>query len=160
MNYIIEKEKNNKNEEIIHDYAKCDDDMFLYTFSQALLKQLDGELDVAFNYFQNAEKFLIRTEGNEFFSYRIFRQAKMELLKQMGRMELHEREAELLAQHDKMCAEMAESVQMDILKGTEPAFENIKKNASEAEIETLVKQEGLARDFQTNKRQMEFFASW
>ena len=43
----------------------------------------------------------------EFFSYRIFRQAKMELLKQMGRMELHEREAELLAQHDKMCAEMA-----------------------------------------------------
>ena len=160
LNYIIEKEKNNKNEEIIHDYAKCDDDMFLYTFSQALLKQLDGELDAAFNYFQNAEKFLIRTEGNEFFSYRIFRQAKMELLKQMGRMELHEREAELLAQHDKMCAEMAESVQMDILKGTEPAFENIKKNASEAEIETLVKQEGLARDFQTNKRQMEFFASW
>ena len=59
LNYIIEKEKNNKNEEIIHDYAKCDDDMFLYTFSQALLKQLDGELDVAFNYFQNAEKFLI-----------------------------------------------------------------------------------------------------
>ena len=29
LNYIIEKEKENENEEIIHDYAKCDEDMFL-----------------------------------------------------------------------------------------------------------------------------------
>ena len=37
LNYIIEKEKENENEEIIHDYAKCDEDMFLYTFSMAMI---------------------------------------------------------------------------------------------------------------------------
>ncbi len=160
LNYIIEKEKNNKNEEIIHDYAKCDDDMFLYTFSQALLKQLDGELDVACNYFMNAEKFLSRTAGNEFFSYRLFRQARMKLFEQMGRKELYEREAEMLEQHEMMCKEMADSIQMDILKAFEVEIENCKHQVTESAIEALVKQEGLMRDYQTNKRQMEFFASW
>lgn len=160
LNYIIEKEKNNQNEEIIHDYAKCDDDMFLYTFSQALLKQLDGELETAYNYFMNAEKFLARTEGNEFFSYRIFRQARMNLFKQMGRMELYEREAEFLEQHEAMCAEMADSIQMDILKPIEPRLESTEHRVCEADIEALIRHEGLARDFQTNKRQMEFFGSW
>lgn len=160
LNYIIEKEKNNKNEEIIHDYAKCDDDMFLYTFSQALLKQYDGDLEQAYNYFMNAEKFLARTGGNEFFSYRIFRKARMELFDQMGRKALYEQEKELLAQHDAMSSEMTASLSMDILQGIQPDAGNRKKVASEEEIEALVKHEGLLRDFQTNKRQMEFFASW
>ena len=160
LNYIIEKEKNNKNEEIIHDYAKCDDDMFLYMFAQAMLKLMDGELEVAYNYFVNAEKFLSRAEGNEFFSYRIFRQARMELFRQMGRTELCEREKELLEQHDALCAETTASVPMDLLKEITPDIENVGKRASEADIEALVKQEGLMRDYQTNKRQMDFMVSW
>ena len=160
LNYIIEKEKNNQNEEIIHDYAKCDDDMFLYMFAQAMLKMMDGELEAAYNYFADAEKFLARAEGNEFFSYRIFRQARMELFRQMGRTELCEREKELLEQHEVLCAETAASVPMELLKEITPDIERVGKRASEADIEALVKQEGLMRDYQTNKRQMDFMVSW
>ena len=84
----------------------------------------------------------------------------MKLFEQMGRKELYEREAEMLEQHEMMCKEMADSVQMDILKEFEIELENCRHQVTENEIEALVRQEGLMRDYQTNKRQMEFFASW
>ena len=160
LNYLIEKEKKNQHEEIIHDYAKCDDDMFLYTFAQALLNQHDGNLEEAYENFERAEHFLTRAEGNQFFSYRIFRRARMNLFKQMGRSQLYEREEELLRQHEEMCQEMAGSVQMDMLKEIDPGDESSSCRISDACIETLVKQEGLARDFQSTKRQMEFLSTW
>lgn len=160
LNYIVEKEKQNQHEEIIHDYAKCDDDMFLYTFAQALLNQHDGNLEEAYENFERAEHFLTRAEGNQFFSYRIFRRARMNLFKQMGRSQLYEREEELLRQHEEMCQEMAGSVQMDMLKEIDPGDESSSCRISDASIETLVKQEGLARDFQSTKRQMEFLSTW
>ena len=43
LNYIFEKEKTENNLATVHDYAKADDDMFLYTFSKALLVQHDGD---------------------------------------------------------------------------------------------------------------------
>ena len=43
LNYIFEKEKTENNLATVHDYAKADDDMFLYTFSKALLAQHDGD---------------------------------------------------------------------------------------------------------------------
>ena len=49
---------------------------------------------------------------------------------------------------------------MDLLKEITPDIENVGKRASEADIEALVKQEGLMRDYQTNKRQMDFMVSW
>lgn len=160
LNYIIEKEKKNNYEEIIHDYAQCDDDMFLYTFAQALLNKYDGDYDGAYDNFEKAEHFLAQAEGNAFFSYRIFRQARMDLFQQTGRTQLYEREEELLRQHEEMCSEMANSVQMDMLKEIEPGNDSSPCRVSEANIEALIKQEGLAKDFQSIKRQMEFLSTW
>ena len=42
--------------EVIHDFAKCDDDMFLYTFSLGLLKRFDGDKESALQNFDKAEK--------------------------------------------------------------------------------------------------------
>lgn len=66
LNYIIEKEKENENEEIIHDYAKCDEDMFLYTFSMAMINRMDGKKEEVLVSFEQAERFLLQAEGNEF----------------------------------------------------------------------------------------------
>lgn len=160
LNYIVEKEKKNNNEEIIHDYAQCDDDMFLYTFAQALLNQYDGNFEGAYDNFEKAEHFLAQAEGNEFFSYRIFRQARMNLFRQTGRTQLYEREEELLRQHEEMCSEMESSVQMDMLQEIEPENDSSSCRVSETSIEALIKQEGLAKDFQSTKRQMEFLSTW
>ena len=53
----------------------------LYTFSLGLLERFDGDKESALQNFDKAEKFLQQAEGNEFFSYRIFRRERMKLLR-------------------------------------------------------------------------------
>ena len=58
LNYIIEKEKLQNDLGIIHDYARCDDDMFLYHFTRALLEVDSGNDSSAFEDFNCAETHL------------------------------------------------------------------------------------------------------
>lgn len=159
LNYIIAREKELENSEIIHDYAKCDDDMFLYTFSQALLSYMDGDNDAAFENYEKAEEYLKKAEGNQFFSYRIFRKKKMELLEQMGRTELYEKEKASLQQYEEMNRQMRSSFSLDMLNEVQ-LDDRGPCRIREDKIETLIKQEGLANDYQNNKRQMEFITTW
>ena len=160
LNYIIEKEQENENEKVIHDYAKCDDDMFLYTFSTAMLEQLDGNLDEALTNFEVAERFLLQAEGNQFFSYRLFRKKRMELFELMGRTERCEIERATLRQHEEMNAQMANLLPMDMLKEIQLGEHPERCAISESQIEALIKQEGVLRDYATVRRQMEFISTW
>ena len=65
----------------VHDYAKVDDDMFLYTFSRGLLAVHDGDYKKADADYEKAEDYLSRSEGNQFFSYALFQQKRMECFK-------------------------------------------------------------------------------
>ena len=47
--------------------------MFLYTFSMAMLNRMDGKKEEVLVSFEQAERFLLQAEGNEFFIYRVFR---------------------------------------------------------------------------------------
>ena len=67
LNYIFEKEKTENNLATVHDYAKADDDMFLYTFSKALLAQHDGDNEEALKLYEQADIYLKRAEGNQIF---------------------------------------------------------------------------------------------
>ena len=116
LNYIIEKEKDNENEEIIHDYAKCDDDMFLYMFSTAMLNRMDGRQEDALAGFEQAERFLLQAEGNQFFSYRLFRKERMTLFEEMGRSERCQIERATLLQHEEINAQAARLLPMNLLQ--------------------------------------------
>lgn len=160
LNYILAKEKDKQNVEIIHDYAKCDDDMFLYTFSLALLNYMEGDNESAFSNFEAAEKFLAAAEGNQFFSYNIYRQKRMELFKAMGRTALYERERNTLEQQQEMHRQISMGVAIKILDEVDLGGDMGPCRIPEADIEVLVKQEGLALDCQNSKQQMEFISSW
>lgn len=160
LNYILAKEKDKQNVEIIHDYAKCDDDMFLYTFSLALLNYMEGENDTAFSNFKAAEKFLAAAEGNQFFSYNIYRQKRMELFQAMGRTELYQSEKKTLEQQMEMHKQISDGVAIKILDEVDLGGDMGPCRIPEADIEVLIKQEGLALDLQNNKQQMEFISSW
>ena len=67
LNYIFEKEKTENNLATVHDYAKADDDMFLYTFSKALLAQHDGDNEEALKLYEQADIYLKRAEGKPVF---------------------------------------------------------------------------------------------
>lgn len=68
----------------VHDYAKVDDDMFLYTFSRGLLAVYDRDYEKADLDYEKAENYLRCSEGNQFFSYALFRKKRMECFNHLG----------------------------------------------------------------------------
>ncbi len=158
LNYILEKEKKDDHIGIIHDYAKCDDDMFLYSFSKGLLAEMDGDDKKAFELYEEAEKYLQNAEGNQFFIYRTFRKRRMELFQRMDWMELYSGEEDTLARHDELLNAYLETPE-DLLK--EIVFENDEDDKiSEKALDMLSKQKGIEKDYYTNKRQMDFISRW
>ena len=160
LNYILEKEKEENQVGIIHDYAKCDDDMFLYTFSKGLLYIVEGKDDDAFYCFEQAEKYLMSAEGNQFFVYRLFRQKRMELFQKLGRMELFEKEQSVLQMHEEVNTQAYETIPLKLLREVEGEEGLQKSNVTESMMDSLMKQEGVARDLKTTRNQMEFISSW
>ena len=160
LNYIIEKEKDSENSEIIHDYAKSDDDLFLYAFSSALFAWAESDMEKAFTEYEEAEKYFANAEGNQYYVHEIYRRKRMELYECMGRMELYEQERLTLEQHNEVSVQIKNSVSMESIKELELDEGSTCCRITEAQIDELAKQEGLAKDYQTSKKQMEFISSW
>ena len=162
LNYIIAREKEREREKsaLIHDYTKCDDDMFLYHFATGLLLMTEYKDDEAFEQMEQAEIFLKRSEGTQFFAYVLFRQKRMDLFQRMGRTELYEKEKASMQQRVELNNQLAANFNADILQRLEQDIAEFGTPVTENQIEQLIKQEGLARDYLTSKRQMDFIAAW
>lgn len=159
LNYIISRE-DIADQEVVHDYAILDDDMFLYSFASALHCCLEENDDEAFVNFEKAEKYLVNAEGNQFYSYRLYRVKRMELFQKIGRTELYERERLTLKQHDEMSRQIASCMSLDILNEVQMDDEMLAKRVPESQVETLFKQEGLVIDYKNVREQTEFISSW
>ncbi len=160
LNYIIQKEKETGYAEIIHDYAKSDDDLFLYAFSSALFAWMENDTEQAAAQYEAAEKYFANAEGNQYYAYEVYRRKRMELYEHMGKMELYEQERLTLEQHNEMNVQMKNSVSLEILEEIKLDEDSICCKITEEQIDELAKQEGLAKDYQTSKDQMEFISSW
>lgn len=107
----------------------------------------DGEKEKAFLRFEDADRYLVNAEGNEFFAYSIYRQSRMKLFEQLGRNELIEHERILLDAHNKRMHEIAEAAPLDMLKNIN--LESLSDgHINEQQINMLVKQHGLEKDYQ------------
>ena len=69
-----------------------------------------------FYVFEDAERYLVNAEGNEFFAYSIYRESRMKLFELLGKNELIEHERILLEAHNKRMHEIAEAAPLDMLK--------------------------------------------
>ena len=159
LNYILEKEEVENGLTTVHDYAKSDDDLFLYNFSQALLCRYDGDEESAMEYFINAEEYLMRGEGNLFFCYKLFRTCRMEAFKALGKDILYEQEAETLKEYEESHGAMYK-IFVEELKDTLPPIEERVASISLRQMETLMHQESVERAYRSKKRQLEFISSW
>ena len=159
LNYVIYRVIDTTRTEAVHDYSRCDDEMFLYSFASAMLLWHDGEKEEAFLRFEDAERYLVNAEGNEFFAYSIYRESRMKLFELLGKNELIEHERILLEAHNKRMHEIAEAAPLDMLKNIN--LESLSDgHINERQINMLVKQHGLEKDYQGSKRQMEFISIW
>ena len=159
MNYVLEKRST---DEIgsIHDYAKCDDDMFLYYFAQALLDVMEEKETEAAKDYEIAERHLRQAEGNQFFCYSgLFRESRIQFYQSVGRLELRDNERELLKQYEETekrldleeSLKVLEHVGLGQDEGTEISMHK---------INDLISQEGIYRAYQQKKRQMDFISVW
>ena len=135
------------------------DEMFLYSFASAMLLWHDDKKEEAFLRFEDAERYLVNAEGNEFFAYSIYRKSRIKLFEQLGKNELIEHERILLDAHNKRMHEIAEAAPLEMLKNIN--LESLSEGfINERQIDLLVKQQGLAKDYQSSKRQIEFISIW
>lgn len=159
LNYILEKEEMENGLITVHDYAKSDDDLFLYNFSQALLCQYEGAEEDALEFFEEADFYMKRGEGNLFFCYTLFHRTRMELQKRQGNTLLCQQEEELLntyeMSHSAMYAHFAENMKFEL-----PPIGKMIKKVTTHQIEELIHNEGIERAYQSKKRQLDFIASW
>ncbi|MGN0342403.1 MAG: tetratricopeptide repeat-containing diguanylate cyclase [Roseburia sp.] len=161
LNYVIEKEKVQNETGIIHDYASCDDDIFLYYFATAL-KDLAEEKDAEANQnLDTAERHLLQAEGNQYYCYRLFRTCRAHLYEKLGNHELQKDEEALLEQHEANRRSMSANDELKILIPMEEYLkEHPSKDISESEVETLIHHESIRRAYLREKRQMEFMSTW
>ena len=158
LNYIIERERENRNAEVIHDYTNCDDDMFVYHFAQALLNRMDADEESALKNFEEAERYLTKAEGNMYFSYIIFRKKRMEQFEQLGMKKRCQQEQFLLEKYQETGEK--KKINQNLLREVELGHAEETCRVTEEEVETLIKQEGVAKDYMTSKRRIDFISAW
>jgi diguanylate cyclase (GGDEF)-like protein len=164
LNYVLEKEKMESGLGAIHDYAKVDDDLFLYTFAQALFARLEGEEERAFKLFEKAEVYLKGAEGNQFFSYTLFRKRRMECFRTLGKEHLYEKEKKLLEAYEKTHSgkykDFADDMQGVLAVMDEPETPGSEEEISPARLDELITSESILMAYKSKKRQLEFISTW
>lgn len=155
LNYILDNQKH----EVVHDFARSDDEICLYHFVKALNAQIGGDLSVALAEFEEAERSFQKAEGNLFYVHALYRRARMELFKELGRMEMYEVEEGNLVQHQEMVEQVASSLPTKLIN-------EVRENIGELEIvqksqlEELIRQVALQKENKRNKKQLEFISTW
>lgn len=163
LNYVLEKEKLENDLGAVHDYAKIDDDMFLYTFSRALLAHYNGEEERAAELYERAEEYLKNCEGNQFFSYELFRKSRIECFAALGKERLCEAEKETLQQYEESHRSFFGGMAEGIIKSLPPIEERQNLSGTEMwnqQLEELLSQKSIVLAYKSKKQQMDFISTW
>lgn len=155
LNYILEKQK----DEVVHDFARSDDDICLYHFAKAMLALNANDLDVALLEFEETEHYFQKAEGNLFYIHTLYRKSRMELFQKVGRMEMYEVERTNLLQHQEVVVQLAASLSEDLLNDIRQKVGPLVQ-IPEVQIDELIRQIALQKENKRNKRQLEFISTW
>lgn len=159
LNYVLEKEKLGGDIGAVHDYAKIDDDMFLFIFSKALLAHYDGEEERAAELYEKAEEYLKYSEGNQFFSQALFRRCRMECFFALKKEQLYEEEKAVLQQYEELHHGTFSSLMEEIIRKLPPVEETSKKIRIQ-QLDDLLWQESMVLAYKSKKRQLDFISIW
>ena len=159
LNYVLMREEKS-DKDVIHDYAMCDDDLFLYAFASALLYIANGEEQEAFEAFEEAERYFGKAEGNQFYVHDLYRDSRAELYKRMGKMELYERETAFAKERRAIAKAIKETTSIELLKDIKIENLHAACRISRTAQDRLSKHVAVEIDYQNLKRQMEFQGIW
>lgn len=163
LNYVLEKEELGNELGVVHDYANVDDDMFLFSFSKALLAYSDGEYQRAAALYEQADEYLEKAEGNQFFSYALFRKSRMKCFAAMGKERLYEEEKAMLLQYEEFQQKAFRGRAEEMINAI-PQLEEMVSEEKDAvslqQLDELIWQESVVRAYKSKKRQLDFMSTW
>jgi len=149
----------NQEKVLLGDCNAKEEDISLYYIATALHRMNSGDLEEAFEAFEEAEKYFLQAEGNLFYIHSLYRKSRMDLYQKMGRIELYMLERESLLQHETMVSQVAAGVSMVITDEIRQECKTLQP-VSKEQIEDLLRQESLSREGAHNKRQLNFISIW
>lgn len=146
-------------------YTACDDDIFLYYYVRALVAMEKNNLQKALDFMETARIYVERSIGNQFFSKVQYEISMAELLKKMGREEQAEKELEIGLAYAEKCNVPEKKRMLEAVREGK-VYEQKHEKAAElngvtlAEIQAATKQAGIAKNYQSLKKRMEFISVW
>lgn len=155
MNYLIVKQ----DEEIVHDFARSDDDICLYQFAKAMHEMALGNDEEALKVLEKTEEYFQGAEGNLFYIHTIYRKSRMYLYEKTNHRELFEDESTSLLQYKELMIQVAANLSDKLLNEVRDASIEYAE-VSRAQIDELVRREALLKENKQIKRQLEFISTW
>lgn len=155
MNYLLVKQ----DEEIVHDFARSDDDICLYQFAKAMHEMALGNDEEALKVLEKTEEYFQGAEGNLFYIHTIYRKSRMYLYEKTNRKELFEDERTSLLQYKELMTQVSANLSDKLLnevRDTSTEYAEV----SRSQIDELVRREALLKENKQIKRELEFISTW
>ncbi len=164
LSHILFTDSNERSQSIDPSYTACDDDLFLYNYVSALLCKSNGKFEVAYEYMRKAEMHVMRSEGNQFFSYIQYKLAFADLCQLIGDKEMA----------DKLLVEALDFAHLKHyqiqLKKVEHAMSGrpyhpesrklVLDNVTIDDINLATKQAAMRKDYEATRKQLNFLNLW
>ncbi len=151
-------------ENIDPSYTVCDDDLFLYYYVSGLLQMQKGNFHQALECLNSAQIYVIRSVGNQFFSYVQYYITRAEIYRKLGdeKKALQELDiAYIYAEKNNAHEKMAIINTIRENKVWQPRQYDLGlTNITMEQIRDATEQAGINKDYKEIKRQMDFLAVW
>lgn len=153
-----------ESEDIDPSYTVCDDDLFLYYYTSALLEMQKENLDRALELMNTAQIYVIRSKGNQFFSYVQYYISRAELYRKLGQEQQALEELDVAYTY----AEKTNAFEkMEIVQTFREQKEQKKiiydlrmTDVTLEQISEATEQAGINKDYHEIKKQMDFLGVW
>lgn len=153
-----------ESEDIDPSYTVCDDDLFLYYYTSALLEMQKENLDKALELLNTAQIYVVRSKGNQFFSYVQYYLTRAELHRKQGHEQKALQEfyvvnayAERNNAQEKLEVIQAAKEQKEWMP---KVYELRLESVTLKEIGEATEQAGINKDYHEIKKQMDFLSVW
>lgn len=158
LKYVLDKSDDGENIESLHDYALCDDDMFLYFFAMGLYYYFIGDYDTSYGNFEVAQVYFDNSEGNQFYCKELFRTKKIEVLEKVGKSDLVQVEKDNIKKYKQDLKKYKADAVDDIIGIIE--LEQEQGKISDAQLEFLISKMGMEYSYHWEKKNLEYFSDW
>lgn len=164
LSHILEKDQKAIKNNIDPSFTLCDDDIFLSFYVEGLIDTEEELYEEAMKSYEAADIYVERSKGFQFFSYIQFHVAKAKLFHKMEKPEQAREELELALEYAKKHKNVQKAIQLQNILEEQSYMAKrydlkLQKFTME-EINQIIKQAGILRDYQDIKKQMDFLTIW